>query len=351
MRKMNIGIIGAGNIAHCHMQAYQLLENVQICAVCDIRRQRAEDFAGQYGIPRWYESHLKMLECERLDAVSVCTWNSAHAPVSMDFLNRGVHVLCEKPLAMNAGQALAMEHAAQAHNCVLMPGFCTRYEDGVGLLREQVQSGRLGEVYYVKSTYLRRHGYPGGWFGDSARSGGGPVIDLGVHVLDLALFIAGGKALCVSAATHKMPEPLSYKSDSPHMSIEEGGVHDVEDFAAALVRMDNGVTVLLETSWNHHIPEDVFQFEVYGTKGGAKAYPGVAIFEDEDGKPVDRRLDHSNHPESPNYDFDQEIAHFVSVCEGKAPALCTAGDGVEVMRIVDALYHSAETGREVLITR
>ncbi len=351
MRKVNIGIVGAGNIAHCHMQAYQLLENVQVCAVCDIQKQRAQDFAGLYNIPRAYGSHLEMMENEKLDAVSVCTWNSAHGPVSIDVLNRGIHVLCEKPLAMNVAEALAMEYAAQANNCVLMPGFCTRYEDGINLLREQVQSGRLGDVYYIKSTYLRRHGYPGGWFGDSVRSGGGPVIDLGVHVLDLARYVAEGNAISVSASTHKMPGSLSCESASPHMSIEEGTVHDVEDFATALIRMDNGVTVLMETSWNHHIPEDVFQFEVYGTKGGAKAYPSVAVFEDEEGKPVDRKLNHSNHPESPNYDFDREIAHFISVCEGKTSALCTARDGVEVMRIVDALYKSAQSGREILITR
>lgn len=351
MCKFNIGIVGAGNIAHCHMQAYRLLDNVRVCAVCDIQKVRAQEFADIYNIPRVYENHLEMMEKEKLDAVSVCTWNSAHGPVSIDFLNRGIHVLCEKPLAMNEEEALAMENAARAQNCVLMPGFCTRYEDGIMLLREQVQSGRLGNVYYIKSTYLRRHGYPGGWFGDSLRSGGGPVIDLGVHVLDLARFVVGGNAISVSATTHKMPEPLSFKSASPHMSIEEGSIHDVEDFAAALVRMDNGVAVLMETSWNHHIPEDVFQFEVYGTRGGAKAYPNVAIFEDEEGKPVDRKLDHSNHPESPNYDFDREIAHFISVCRGETSALCTAGDGVEVMRIVDALYRSAKTGREIPITR
>jgi len=351
MCKFNIGIVGAGNIAHCHMQAYRLLDSVQVVAVCDIQMQRAQEFAGLYNIPRAYESHLEMMENEKLDAVSVCTWNSAHGPVSIDLLNRGIHVLCEKPLAMNEAEALAMENAAKEHRRVLMPGFCTRYEEGIMLLREQVQSGRLGDVYYIKSTYLRRHGYPGGWFGDSVRSGGGPVIDLGVHVLDLARFVAGGNAISVSASTQKMPEPLSCESASPHVSIEKGSIHDVEDFATALIRMDNGVTVLMETSWNHHIQEDVFQFEVYGTKGGAKAYPSVAIFEDEEGKPVDRRLDHSNHPESPNYDFDQEIAHFIAVCKGKTSALCTALDGVEVMRIVDALYDSAKTGREVIITR
>lgn len=351
MRELYVGIVGAGNIAHCHALAYQRLANVHIAAVCDIQEQRARDFAHKYKIPHVYNNHSTMIRDTKLDAVSVCAWNSVHASITIDFLNHGIHVLCEKPLAMNTAQALAMEAAAKAHGCILMPGFCTRYEEGIGLLLKQVKSGRLGEIYYVKTTYLRRRGYPGGWFGDSSRSGGGPVIDLGVHVLDLARFIAGGDVHSVVASTHKMPAKEGYKSHSPHISIEDGAIHDVEDFATALIRMNNGMIIQLETSWNHHIPEDVFQFEVYGTKGGAKAYPKLAIFEDEQEKTINRQIEHSNHEDQPNYDFDCEIRHFTEVLRGLEAPLCTASDGVEVMRMIDAIYESAATGTEVIVRR
>lgn len=205
-------------------------------------------------------------------------------------------------------------------------------------------------MYFVKAVYLRRHGNPGGWFADNRRSGGGPVIDLGVHVLDLARFIVGGRAVSVYAVTHKMPGKQAV-SNAPHLSADSGQIHDVEDFASALIRMDNGVTIQFETSWNHHVESDVFQLEVFGTKGGATVYPKVSIATDDFGGACNIQPLHSNNEHNPNYDFDEEIAHFIQVIKGVEQPIVTADDGVECMRITDAIYESANEQREIRITR
>lgn len=350
MDKIKVGIIGAGTIGHCHVAAYRKRADVEIVAVCDSNRDRAEQFARQYEISQVYDDYRIMLAEAAPDAVSVCVWNSLHGPVSIDALNGGAHVLCEKPLAISAAEALDMQLTAERCGRVLMPGFCTRYEEGVKLLKNVVDENRLGKLYYVKAVYLRRHGNPGGWFADNSRSGGGPVIDLGVHVLDLARFIAGGQAVSVSAVTHKMPGEQA-ASNAPHMSADNGQIHDVEDFASALIRMDNGVTIQFETSWNHHVESDVFQIEVYGTKGGATAYPKVRITTDDFGVACNIQPLHSNNEHSPNYDFDEEIAHFIEVIRGAEQPIVTAEDGVECMRITDAIYESANEQREIRITR
>ena len=350
MDKLKVAIIGAGTIGHCHAAAYRKLADVELVAVCDTNRDRAERFARQYDIPLVFDRHEALLQQAAPDAVSVCVWNSLHAPVSIDALNAGAHVLCEKPLALDAEQALDMQRTAERRDRTLMPGFCTRFEDGVRLLKTYVDEQRLGSLYYIKATYLRRRGNPGGWFSDRSRSGGGPIIDLGVHVLDLARFIGGGRAISVYAVSHKMPDNPA-GSYAPHMSADAGGLHDVEDFASALIRLDNGIAIQFETSWNHHIESDVFQLEAYGTKGGASVYPKLRIATDDLGALSNVQPIHSNHEDNPNYDFDMEIAHFIRVVRGSETPLCTAEDGVENMRVTDAIYRSAQERREIVIDR
>ncbi len=350
MQKLKIAIIGAGNIGHCHANAYQKLNNVEITAVCDINRERADQFAQLYQIPHVYDNHSDLLAAQVADAVSVCVWNNAHAHISIDALNSGVHVLCEKPMALNTAQCLEMEKAAESNHKVLIPGFCTRYEEGIQLLKRYIAEGRLGRIYYVKAIYLRRHGNPGGWFSDYARSGGGPVIDLGVHVLDLARYLAGGQASAVTACTNKIPEE-TVRSYAPHFSADAASRHDVEDFASAFIRMDNGVSIQFETSWNHHIESDIFQIELYGDKGGVRAYPKLRIMCDDMGTCCNIDPYHSNHEENPNYDFDKEIEHFTAVIRKETGMMCSAKDGTEVMRMVDAIYQSARESREIIIVR
>jgi predicted dehydrogenase len=353
MTQLTAGIIGAGTISHCHMEAYRKILGVRIAAVCDINAERAEQFCRRYGVERYYPDHRKMLESEKLDAVSVVTWNDAHAPIAVDAMKAGAHVLCEKPLALNAREAMEMARVSQSTGKLLLPGFCTRYEEGARLLKAIADGGDLGRLYHVKATFLRRCGNPGGWFADGKRSGGGPVIDLGVHVLDLARYFTGSpNALTVSASVNRLDRGHdSVRTAGRYMSADyaEGG--DVEDSAMAFIRFDNGVTLDFETSWSHHVKEDSLQMELFGAAAGATLYPHVQVFSDKRGYLCDTVSRHTNNEDKPNYDFDEEIAHFVSCVRGEAAPICAAEDGVEVMRIVDAIYRSAAERREVEVAR
>lgn len=353
MTQINVALIGAGTISHCHMQAYRKLPGVRVVAVCDINEERAEQFSRTYDIPHRYSNHRDLLSAEQLDAVSVVTWNNAHAPITIDALQAGVHVLCEKPLALNTAQALEMERAAGRSGKVLMPGFCTRYEEGARLLKNMADSGELGKLYHVKATFLRRCGNPGGWFADGTLSGGGPVIDLGVHVLDLARYFTGSpQALTVSATVNRhIGSRADVQAPGRYMSADYAADTNVEDSAMALIRFDNGVALSFETSWSHHVKEDVLQMEVFGSRAGASLYPHVEVSSDRFGYLTDTRSRHTNHEDSPNYDFDAEIAHFAACVRGEQTPLCQPDDGVEIMRIVDAIYASARLGREVQVQR
>lgn len=350
---MKVGIIGCGTISHCHMAAYKKIRDVEVTAACDISQDRASAFANQYGIAAHFTSYERMLCEASLDAVSVTTWNNAHEPIAIEALKRDVNVLCEKPLALNTRQAREMSIASKLSGKLLMPGFCTRYEDGAKLLKSLADSGELGRLYAIKATFLRRSGNPGSWFADAKRSGGGPVIDLGVHVIDLARYFAGSPAaLSVSAVTHR-GAGKGAAGLSKYTSVDGAGaaLSNVEDSAFALIRFDNGVCVQFETSWVHHIGQDVLQMEVFGDSAGATLYPSVALHGESHSHLMDAQFAHSNHPENPNYDFDQEIAHFIDCIRGDAQPICTAEDGVEVMRIVDAIYASAARGCEVEVER
>ena len=202
MSKIKVGIIGTGSISHLHIQGYLKNPDVELYALCDINEERVKAAGEKYKVSRIYTDMNEMLKLEELDAVSVCTWNSAHAPCSIAALKAGKHVICEKPMAMNAEEARAMKKAADEAGKLLMIGFVRRFGNDANIIKDYQSTDFLGDIYYAKATYLRRKGNPGGWFGDKARSGGGPLIDLGVHVIDLTRFLMDNpKPVSVYGAT------------------------------------------------------------------------------------------------------------------------------------------------------
>ena len=193
-KKLKVAVIGCGGISGVHLPAYAKNPNVEIYALCDINEKNLNHRGDEYNVDparRFLNVNDMLTACPEIDAVSVCTWNAAHAECTIAALNAGKHVLCEKPMAMNAQEAEAMADAARRNNKVLMIGFVRRFGNDCCLLKDFIDNDQFGEIYYAKTTYLRRKGFPGGWFGDKARSGGGPLIDLGVHVIDLTRYLMG----------------------------------------------------------------------------------------------------------------------------------------------------------------
>ena len=205
MKKLKIAIIGLGGISEQHIQGYLNNKNAEIYAFCDMNAELLAKKGEKYGVTRLYTDEATMLkELPEIDAVSVCTCNCAHAPCSIMALNAGKDVLCEKPMAMNATEAKAMLETAKRNGKKLMVGFVRRFGNDTAVVKDFIRNGSLGDIYYAKATYLRRNGNPGGWFGDKSRSGGGPLIDLGVHVIDLTRYLMGNpKPVSVYGATFR----------------------------------------------------------------------------------------------------------------------------------------------------
>ena len=205
MKKIKVAVVGTGGISNQHINAYLKNDNVELYALCDINEEVLRRAGEKYKIDRLFTDEAEMLKSlPEIDAVSVCTWNSAHAPCTIMALRAGKDVLCEKPMALNAKEAQEMLDTAKACGRKLMIGFVRRFGNDTAVMQDFINDGVLGEIYYAKANYLRRNGNPGGWFGDKKRSGGGPLIDLGVHVIDLTRYLMGNpKPVSVYGATFK----------------------------------------------------------------------------------------------------------------------------------------------------
>jgi predicted dehydrogenase len=345
METLNVGVVGLGMGRH-HITGYQGHPAARVTAIADVDETRLNEIGDRFNLPRRYASVEDMLAAEKLDVVSVATPNKFHLPVTMAAFEAGCHVLCEKPMAMSAGEARQMLAAAESAGKRLMINFSYRFTEQSMALKQQVDNGILGEVYFGRTVWHRRRGLPGfgGWFGQKALSGGGPLIDLGVHRLDLALWLMG------------YPRPVwVLGSTYDHLALElarqVNARYDVEDLAVGLVKFANGATLVVEASWAANIQErEHMETRLYGTKAGLvqRNYEETYKFEAEiylekDGSHFDMKL-HQPYPPAPHSAY-----HFIdSIVTGK-PHIATGAEGLLVMEILDALYASADSGAPVQI--
>ncbi len=353
MDKLKIAIIGVGGIAGVHYSAYKKLSNVEVYALCDINEKQLNKRGAEWGINRLYTDVNEMLAAlPEIDAVSVCTWNSAHAYCTIAALNAGKHVLCEKPMCMSVEEALEMKAAQERSGKLLMIGFVRRSGNDCRIIKEFIDNDALGEIYYAKATYLRRNGNPGGWFGDKSRSGGGPLIDLGVHVIDLVRYLMGNpKPVSVYGVTfEKLGNRPNIKTGKAYLSVSAGNndICDVEDLASALIRFDNGAVISIEASFSLNIKNDEGCIQLFGTKGGAKLDPELELYGESNGYMTNTTLQARTAFDF-NGLFDSEIRHFISCITDGVSCIAPAQDGVDMMKILCAIYESARTGHEVVI--
>ncbi len=350
--KIKVGIIGVGSISHSHIAGYLANPNVELYAFCDINEEQLQTMGKTYGVERLFTNADDMLALPEIDAVSVCTWNAAHAPCTIAALNAGKHVLCEKPMAMSVEEGLAMQEAAEKSGKLLMIGFVRRYGNDCRILKDFIDNDQFGELYYTKASYLRRKGNPGGWFADKRYSGGGPLIDLGVHVIDLVRYLLGNpKPVSVYAATFRKlldrPGVKDSAEYTPSHALPDLKC-DVEDMATAIIRFDNGAVLNVDASFSLNLKKDVGSIELYGTKAGAKIDPELEMYTN-----INDYMANVNlcMPTALSFDglFTNEIAHFVDCIIKGETCVSPASDGVEMMRILEAAYESARTGHEVVL--
>ncbi|HEY3377867.1 MAG TPA: Gfo/Idh/MocA family oxidoreductase [Armatimonadota bacterium] len=353
-KKLRYGLIGCGGCGvGKHMASYaRYSEDVELVAVCDVSEASAKKAAKTYEIEHVFTDYHEMLKKMKLDVVSVATPNAFHAPATIAALQAGVHVHSEKPLATNAAEAQAMVDAKNASGKKLMVGLNNRYTETSTFAKKYVDEGNLGEIYTARCGWRRRRGIPGkgGWFTNKSLSGGGPLIDLGVHFFDLTLFLMGFPSpLSVSAATYGKFIDLPSTTPLPAGTTNAGdpnGVCDVEDMAVGFVKLETGATVSFEFSWASNIEKEVTYFELLGTKGGMRMYDGeLKIFGEAAGAPIDII------PTVRNTTAwgENETRHFIDCIKNDLEPLSPPEQAVKMMQIIDATYASSASGREVLI--
>ncbi|CAM3611514.1 Gfo/Idh/MocA family protein [Marinicrinis lubricantis] len=351
MSKLKIGVIGAGSISEVHLNAYKSNPEVEIYAICDLNEQRAKEKAEAFGASHVFTNYHDLLALPEIHSVSICTWNNSHAEISIAALEAGKHVLVEKPLCKTVEEALQVEEAVQKSGKLLQVGFVRRYGSNTKILKQFLDNGELGEIYYAKASCLRRLGNPGGWFSDKERSGGGPLIDLGVHVIDICWYLMGRPK--VKSVTGNAYNRLGNRSNIKNLSFYRaadynGAVNTVEDLANALIRFENGASIMVDVSFTLHAQKDELSVKIYGDKGGAELEPELAIVTEKH----DTILNVLPQVDNLSFDFvdafKNEIAHFIDATMGRKETLSPVQDGVEMMKMLCAIYESSETGKEIV---
>ena len=356
--KIRVGVIGSG-VGRAHVRGYSCLPDVEVVALAALDRERAESVAREYEIPRLYADHRELLEQPDIDAVSVCVPNYLHAPVCHDAMMAGKDVLCEKPLARTADEAASIAEAAERMNQILMVMFNYRYRPDSQTVKRFIDDGALGDLYYVKAGWMRGSGIPGlgSWFTRKAQSGGGPVIDLGVHMIDLALWFLGfPKIQAVTGTTYAELGPRgrgNWKLPNRWLSPDGETPFDVEDLAAAFVRLEGGRTLVIEASWaSYSSYEDDFYVHVYGNDGGAEM--DVHKYTTEDTLRLFKDMAGEMHVLRPVASKAAGLsgsaavtAAFIKAIRERRAVTCTPSEALAGLRIIDALYLSAAEGREV----
>ena len=350
--KLRIAFIGAGGIAGAHLEALKTFDDVEVVALADVFEQGMLEKAEKYDIPtdKCYTDYEKMLKEVKPDAVNICTPNGLHAPNAIAALKAGAHVIVEKPMAMSAAEAKGMIDAAKKADRKLVIGFQYRFDPRTQFLIRQREAGVFGDILFGRVQALRRRGIPNwGVFGRKDLQGGGPMIDIGVHVLEMCHYTMGSPKP-VSA----MGKTFTYLGDQDSTKIRsqwEGWDHKtytVEDLAVGHIRFDNGAVIHIEASFAaHHEHNGKMDFDLMGTKGGA-SWETSKVYTDQNGYMMNMQPAYlpkeGGFGGVPRNFFVLKNRNFVDhVLHGK-PTLAPAEHGLMVQQMLDLIYTSADNG-------
>lgn len=349
MKPFRVAFIGAGMIARHHAKLLHAMrdQGVEIIAACDVSEKSLDAFKEVVGpdIRTFADYKVMLKEMKEVDAVDICTPNGLHAEDTIAALNAGKHVMVEKPMAMNAREGQAMVDAAAKAGKQLVVGFQYRFDPRTKLIRDQIVDGSFGKIMYVRAQALRRRGIPNwGVFGRKDLQGGGPMIDIGVHILECAHYMVGAPrpVSCTSNTwTYMGNKPSDVASVWPHWDHQN---YTVEDLATGMIRFDNGMMLTIESSFVAHIEKDIFNIEVFGEKGGAN-WETSDIFSDHGGYMMNMKPAFVPKVNS----FEYKMKHFVDVCRDGQVNESSGEHGLMVQKMLDSVYASSAQGREVTI--
>lgn len=359
-RPLQVGVIGLGWAGQQHMAAYAAHPDVELIAIAGEEPALLADLGDTYGVEHRVASWQEILEVPGLDAVSIAVPTFLHAPIAVAALERGIHVLSEKPIARNGDEGQLMVDAARRAGRVLEVVFNHRLRNDMQALAGIVSRGEIGTPYHARASWMRRRGIPllGSWFTNQERSGGGPLVDIGVHVLDYALHVLGEpKVVSVTAATYSELGHRGIGGARRQTADQSVSAYEVEDFASVFLRLEGGGTVVLETSWAvFRDPVDLMDIRLFASDGGADlrillqdaedVAGDLSVYRDADGEIADERVE----VEPGGRAHAGVIADFVDHLRDVDSWPEHDGSiALDRARIIDACYRSAAERREVTL--
>ncbi len=359
-KKVRVGIIGTGWIADSHVEKYLQMPDVEIVAGADIIPDKATNFFKKHGVEgvRCYNSHKELIDAGEVDAVSICTYNATHAECAIYALEHGVHVLLEKPMCVTAEEAVAICRAEKKSGKILSIGFQPRFDSNMKMVKEIVQSGILGEIYYIQTGGGRRHGIPtpfGTTFIEKEKGVIGALGDIGCYSLDMVLNAIGyPKPLTVSGYTSNFfgKDPEYFEMDGK--PAEYADIFGVDDFGAAFVRLEGGIILDFRISWAMHLdtPGDTI---ILGKKGGLRI-PSTQCWNGSIGGPLklyqrvagrDVVTEFPMHLPGKHDNFYLKIRSFLDAVKNGGEAPVPSKQIIINQAIIDAINKSSEIGKEI----
>jgi predicted dehydrogenase len=334
VKKTRIGVIGLGTVAQLvHLPNFSKIKNAEVTAVAEIKSHRLMTVADKFNIPHKYKNYKDLLENSDVDAVIITTPTSQHKEIAIDCLNAKKDVLIEKPIARTYTEAKSIVDAAEKNNCKLMVGMNLRYRPDLMLIRTLINAGEIGQPFYLKCSWVRRQSSSENWFMKREEAGGGVLLDLGIHLLDVALWLLDN------------PEVNSVSTQNYYQSSK-----NLEDTSLSFIRCSNSSIINLESSWSLADDKDSFNISVYGSKGSISTTP-FKLYKRIGEENVDLK---PSMTESPSQLFKKsylnELKSFIGAISGLNPVFSSGEEGMNLLKISETMYKSAEQDKEIKIS-
>ena len=348
---LKVGVIGVGGIAKTHMPGWAASQHAEVVAGSDINEAVLQDWGKLHGAKKLVKNPAELFQDKDIDIIDICTPNRSHASLAIAALEAGKHVICEKPLAPTPDEIRQMIAARDRSGKLLMTAQHFRFKGNSQAMKKEIIGGALGDIYHARSWMMRRNGMiPTPSFIRKEFSGGGPCIDIGVHILDLTLWLMGNPKPVAVTGVAKAPlahHPGQFAAWTGALLSQD---YDVEDFAAAFVRFDTGATLVLEVSWflHHDIQGEDMQMWLYGTEGGCH-WPKAEFLSTnyKTRQMVNSTLQLIKDPMEPHA---LECVEFGRAIAEGAPSPVPAEQSLDVLTILDGIYRSQQTGGEIKLT-
>lgn len=334
MDKTRIAIIGLGSVAQLvHLPNLIKIKNSDVTAVAETNKSRLHSVADKYDIKKRFSNYSEMIKSDEIDAVIISTPTHLHKQIAIDCLDSGKDVLVEKPLARNSDEGTEIIECAKKNNRKLMVGMNLRYRPDCMLIRSLIDAGEIGEPFYIRCGWVRKQSSSEKWFSKREEAGGGVILDLGVNLIDLALWLAD------------YPRTISVSTKNFYHRSGK-----LEDTSISFIRCEKNITITIEASWSLTHEKNVFYANVYGTKGsvGANPFKMIKVY---DGEHIDIGSSFNDSPtEAFKKSYLNELKSFIGAVRGLNPVFSSGEEALQMLKIAEAMYHSAEKDMEIKLT-